>query len=469
VTEHKESGLIKALGRWDTLAVGFGAMIGFGWVVLVGGWLEDAGTLGAVLAFVAGGLVMTLVGLTYAELVSAMPKAGGEHNYALRALGSRPAFVTSWAIVLGYVSVVAFEAVALPQTLLYLAPDMLAGRLWSVAGYDVYATWALVGIAGAVVITAVNYVGIRPASVAQTIAVAFLIAVGLVLLMGTFVGGEARHFEPWFTGGLAGFVSVLVATPFLFVGFDVIPQSAEEINLPQRQVGKLLVLSVLMATAFYIVVVVSVSSALPHAELAAAELASAAGMAALWNSPAMGTLLVLGGIAGILTSWNGFLIGASRIIYAMAESGMLPRWFAYLHPRYRTPTHALLAIGGLSVLAPLFGRQMLVWLVDAGGVNIVIAFFLVAVSFLVLRRREPDMPRPFRLAAGPVVGWAAAVLSLALAVLYLPGMPAALVWPAEWLIVGLWWLVGLWFVLRLPRISPGPDVEERLIAAIESR
>ncbi len=130
-------------------------MIGFGWVTLVGGWLEEAGTLGAALAFVAGGVVMVLVGLTYAELVSAMPRAGGEHHYALRGLGARPAFAASWAIGLGYVSVVAFEAVALPQTVLYLAPDMLAGRLWSVAGYDVYATWALVGIVGAVVVTGV--------------------------------------------------------------------------------------------------------------------------------------------------------------------------------------------------------------------------------------------------------------------------------------------------------------------------
>jgi amino acid transporter len=456
--------LIRVLGRWDVLAVAFGAMIGFGWVVLVGGWLEEAGTLGTVLAFVAGGLVMTLVGLAYAELVSAMPRAGGEHHYALRALGSRPAFVTSWAIALGYVSVVAFEAVALPETVLYLAPDMQAGLLWSVAGYDVYATWALVGIAGAVLITAVNYIGIRPASFVQVVAVAFLIGVGLVLLTGMFVGGEAGNLEPWFTGGLAGFVGVLVATPFLFVGFDVVPQSAEEIDLPHRQVGKLLVVSVLMATAFYVVVVVSVSSALPRAALAESELAAADGMTALWNSPAMGTLLILGGIAGILTSWNGFLIGASRLIYAMAESGMLPRWFAYLHPRYRTPTHALLAIGALSVVAPLLGRQMLVWLVDAGGVNIVVAFFLVAVSFLVLRRREPDLPRPFRVPAGGAVGVAAAALSLLLAVLYLPGMPAALVWPAEWLIVGLWWLAGLYFVLRVPKVAPGADAERRLLA-----
>lgn len=461
-SEQTDPGFIRVLGRADTLAVGFGAMIGFGWVVLVGGWLEEAGTLGAVLAFLTGGLIMALVGLTYAELVAAMPKAGGEHHYVLRALGSRWAFVASWAITLGYVSVVAFEAVALPQTVLYLVPNLQAGLLWTVAGYDVYATWVLVGMVGAVLVTAVNYVGIRPASFLQVVAVAFLLGVGLVLLTGAVVGGDGANLEPWLNGGLAGFVGVLVATPFLFVGFDVIPQSAEEIKLPHRQIGALLVVSVLMATAFYLVVVLSVSSALSREELAGAELAAADGMAALWNSPAMGSLLVVGGIAGILTSWNAFLIGASRLLYAMAYSGMLPRWFAHLHPRYRTPDHALLFIGVLSALAPLFGEQMLVWLVDAGGMNIVVAFLLVAVAFLALRRREPEMDRPFRVASGSVVGALAAVASLGLATLYLPGMPAALIWPQEWLIVGAWWVAGLYFLVRLPRVAAGPLAEREL-------
>ncbi|WP_157095393.1 amino acid permease, partial [Hoyosella altamirensis] len=95
-------GLARVLGRWDVLAVAFGAMIGFGWIVLTSGFLEDAGTLGAALAFVIGGIIVSLVGLTYAELVSAMPEAGGEHNYVLRGLGSWPAFLTSWTLVLGY-------------------------------------------------------------------------------------------------------------------------------------------------------------------------------------------------------------------------------------------------------------------------------------------------------------------------------------------------------------------------------
>lgn len=455
----------RVLGRWDVLAVAFGSMIGFGWVVLAGGFLEDAGTGGAALAFVLGGVIMVLVGLTYAELVAAMPKAGGEHNYVLRGLGSRAAFVTSWSLVLGYVSVVAFEAVALPQTLLYLAPDMLAGRLWSVAGYEVYLSWVAVGIAGAVVITALNYVGVRPAAVFQGLAVLFLLAVGVLLLVGSAVGGSADDMRPLFSGGVGGIVAVLVAVPFLFVGFDVIPQSAEEIDLPFAMIGKLVVVSVVAAAAFYVVVMLTVGSSLPRGEIAASTLPAADGMAALWGSDTFGTVLVLGGVAGILTSWNGFLLGASRLLYAMAASGMVPHWFAKVHPRYRTPSNALLFIGGLSVLAPLFGEQMLVWLVDAGGFAIVVGFFMVSTTFVVLRRREPGMERPFRLRAGQPLGVLAALLSLGLGVLFLPGMPAALIWPAEWVILGLWWAAGLVLMRRLPRIGPGVGAEEELVAA----
>ena len=464
MTRQDDQTFVRVLGRADVLAVGFGAMIGFGWVVLAGEWVTGAGTAGAALAFVIGGAVMAVVGLVYAELVSAMPKAGGEHHYVLRGLGARWAFVTSWAMVLGYLSVVAFEAVALPETALYLFPDLQAGLLWTIAGYDVYATWVLVGVVGAVVVTWLNYVGIRPAAVAQTIAVAFLVGVALVMLTGTVVGGSAETAEPWFTGGMAGMVGVLVAVPFLFVGFDVIPQSSEEINLPQRHIGRLLVVSVLMAIAFYVVIVVGTGFALDDDALAGTQLAAADGMAALWGHPAFGTLLVLGGIAGILTSWNAFLIGASRLVYAMAASGMLPRWFAAVHPRYRTPSHAVLFIGGLSVLAPLFGDNMLTWLVNAGGITITMAYAIVAITFLVLRRREPGLARPFRVGAGPVVGTVAAVASLVLLSLYLPGMPAALGAP-EWIIVGGWWLAGLYFLTRFPEVGHGADAEQRLIRA----
>ncbi|WP_432479661.1 APC family permease [Nocardioides sp. GXQ0305] len=456
----------RVLRRGDVLAIAFGAMIGFGWIVLTGQFLSDAGTLGAALAFAIGGVVVGFIALTYAELVSAMPSAGGEHHYVLRAMGSRSAFVTSWALVLGYVSVVAFEAVALPQTMLYLFPDMLSVRLWTVAGYDVYLSWVAVGVLGSIVMTYLNYRGVRPAAAFQAIAVLFLAAVGIVLLTGSFVGGEASDMAPLFTGGAAGIIAVLVATPFLFVGFDVIPQSAEEIDVPFRQIGQLLLVSVGLAVLWYVLIMVTVGSALPASVLVESDLAAADGMTALWDSETMGTILVLGGIAGILTSWNGFLIGASRLVYAMAASGMLPPWFAKIHPRHRTPANAVLFIGGLATLAPLFGEQMLVWLVDAGGVSLIVAYIMVAVSFVVLRRREPQMDRPFRTPGGTATGVVAVVLAAGLGAMFLPGMPAALIWPYEWLILLGWAVAGAVLIGRIPRVGRGADAHDELVRRV---
>ena len=200
--DNQES-FVRVLGQRDVIALSFGAMIGFGWVVLVGTWLLDAGSLGSIIAFLIGGILVVFVGLTYSELVSAMPKAGGEHNYAWRALGATGGFVASWAIALGYVSVVAFEAVALPTAVNYLAP-LETGSLWTVAGYDVYASWVAIGVVGAAVITALNYIGIRPSAIFQVIAVLFLFGIALLFLLGTFVGGSAQNFTPLFAGGIAG-------------------------------------------------------------------------------------------------------------------------------------------------------------------------------------------------------------------------------------------------------------------------
>ena len=447
---------IRVLGQRDVIALAFGAMIGFGWVPLVGTWLTEAGSLGAILAFLVGGVVVVFVGLTYSELVSAMPKAGGEHNYAWRALGPLGAFVASWAIALGYVSVTAFEAVALPTTLEYLLPEgYRAGFLWTIAGYDVYVTWIAIGVVGAAAITMLNYIGIRPSAIFQFIAVLGLLGIGVLFITGTFIGGSGENFTPLFSGagffsgaGIAGLLTVVLMTPFLFVGFDVIPQSAEEINLPFRQIGILLVVSVVMAMTFYIVVIIGVGSGLSRSALGDTDLASAAGMRSLFSSETFGNILVIGGIAGILTSWNGFMIGGSRILYAMAESGMLPGFLARLHPRFNTPSNAILLVGGLSILAPFFGRSTLVWLVNAGGLGIVTAYLMVAISFLVLRRREPEMERPFRAGRGPAVGIVAVVLSAGIAIQYLPGMPSGLIGP-EWVIVGLWTLVGVLFAFRM--------------------
>jgi amino acid transporter len=261
--------------------------------------------------------------------------------------------------------------------------------------------------------------------------------------------------EPLFVNGAKGMLAVLIMTPFMFVGFDVIPQAAEEIDLPYKQIGRILVISVLMAVVWYILIVLAVALALSAEESAASALPTADAMSAVFGGGWAGKLLVLAGIGGIITSWNAFLVGGSRAVYAMAHAHMLPAFLGKMHPKYNTPVNAILMVGALSVIAPLFGRRTLVWLVDAGGLGIVIAYAMVAASFVVLRKREPEMDRPFKVANGMWVGYAALILAVGIALLYMPGSPAALVWPYEWAIAGGWALLGLGFYLWARTVHPG--------------
>ena len=473
--ETDEPRFKRSLGNVEILFIGFGAMIGFGWVTLTAGWLNDAGTLGAVTAFLIGGFIMALVGLVYSELVSAIPLAGGEHNYLLRGFNPHLAFIGSWGIVGGYITVVAFEAVAIPRTVAYVIPQVNAVPLWTVTGYEVHLGWAMIGVVTAVLLTALNIRGIKQASFFQTSIVIFLIGVALAMTALAVFEGETGNAEPLFAGGPAGVIAVLVMVPFLFVGFDVIPQSAEEVKIPARRVGRVVVISVLLATAFYVVIVLTTSGALPASQMSDFDLATADAMGALAGNEFWSNVVVAGGLGGLLTSWNAFLIGASRLLWAMANSGMLPAWFAKLHPTRRTPVNALLFIGGISILAPFFGEVMMEWLVDSGSPSIVITYFLVSIVFLVLRKREPQMERPMRVGGqssnglGIAVGVGTALTTLGMLVLYIPGMPAGLT-VQPYIMFGLWWLLGLMFLVRIPRgIAPGPDAEKELVHKLAIR
>lgn len=447
----------RVLKSRDVLTLAFGAMIGWSWVLMTGYWVSTAGTLGTAAAFLVGGVAIALIGLTYAELASAMPKAGGEHVYTLRALGPTASFICTWALLMAYVAVCLFESVALPTALEFLVPAIRFHELWKVQEASVDLGFVLVGVGGAIVMTWINLRGIRTAARVQSIVTLAILISGVLLISGAISFGSADNMVPLMTNGSTGLLAVLIMVPAMLVGFDVIPQSAEEIDLPPRRIGVLLVVSVLLAVAWYVAISLSVAAGLDATALADSEMATADAASALWGTSWAGSLLVVGGIGGILTSWNAFIIGGSRVMFALGESGMLPRVFARIHPRYHTPHVSVLCIGVLSCLSPLFGRTILVWLIDAGSFAVVVAYIFVPLSFLALRRREPDMPRPFRLPAGRFIGALAALLGCALLTLYLPWSPAALIWPQEWLLVLGWSLLGGVFYLYFRLSSARAD------------
>ena len=444
----------RVLSRKNVFAIAFGAMIGWGWVVMAGQWIRQAGTLGAITAFIAGGIMVIFVGLTYAELTAAIPQCGGEQVFSLRALGPDWSFLCTWAIILGYIGVVAFEACALPTVLEYIAPDFLRGYMYTVEGFDIYATWVAVGVISSLIITYVNYIGIKPAAFLQGILTAVIIAIGLVLIAGSSVSGNLSYTEPLFNDGFKGILSVAVMTPFMFVGFDVIPQAAEEIAIPFKDIGKLIILSIGSAVVWYAVIILSVSVMMTAPEIDSSVLVTADAIKkAYGGSELMAKLLIIGGMAGIVSSWNSFFMGGSRAIYALAKARCLPEFLSVLHPRYKTPTNAIILIGAISCIAPFFGRAMMVWLTNAGGTGAVTAYLMVSISFLVLRRKEPELRRPYFVKNHRFVGGMAVILSSIMLLLYMPGMPSGLMIP-EWTIIGIWSLLGVIFYVYAKRKFP---------------
>ena len=418
-------------------------MIGWSWVLFSGHWVLSAGSIGTLLAFAAGGVILVFIGLTYAELAAAMPKAGGEHVYTHAALGPVWSFICTWALLMAYATVCVFESVALPTAIEYLFPSIRLGTLWTVLDAPVSVGFVAIGIAAAVVMTWINVIGIRAAALVQGVITATVLGAGILLLLGAVNFGSLANTEPAIAIPATGILTVLIMVPAMMVGFDVLPQSAEEINLPPRRIGWLLVLSLLMAVLWYGGVSFAVSMALDPTALESSSMATAEAATSLWNGRWAGTILIIGGVGGILTSWNAFIIGGSRVMFALSESGFLPPAFSRLHPRYKTPYVGVLVLGLMASISPFFGRTILVWLVDTGSFAVVIAYIFVPIAFLVLRRKEPDLDRPFRVRCPSLVGIIAIVLGLVLLSFYFPWSPSSLIWPYEWGIALGWALLGL--------------------------
>lgn len=420
--EKKKSEFDKVFSAWDILVIAFGAMIGWGWVVSTGDWIGRGGVLGAVIGFAIGGIMVFFVGLTYAELTAAMPQCGGEHVFSYKAMGPVGSFICTWAIILGYVSVVCFEACALPTIITYIYPGFLKGYLYTVAGFDIYASW---------------------------LAVAMIVA--------SVVSGDASNLTPQLFAGdsasttMKAIMSVAVMTPFFFIGFDVIPQAAEEINVPLKKIGMIMILSIVLAVAFYALIILGVGYVMSPSDISSSQagsgLVTADAMAKAFHSSIMSKVLIVGGMCGIVTSWNSFLIGGSRAMYSMAESYMIPRTFRKLHKTHKTPVNALYLIGGLSILAPLFGRKMLVWIVDAGNFGCCLAYCMVSLSFIILKKKAPEMARPYKVKHYKIVGVLAVLMSGFMVAMYIISGSGSNLVPQEWAMSGGWSVLGIIFFI----------------------
>ena len=466
----------KVLGVKDILVIVLGAMIGWAWVVNTGDWVTIAGSLGTLIAFAIGGTMIIFVSFTYAELTAAMPQCGGEHVFSYRAMGPVGSFICTWAIILGYVAVAAFEAAALPSVITYLFPNFNQVYLYTIAGYDIYLTSILFGSAMAFVIMMINIAGVKMAAGFQTILTTIIAVVAIVLVIVCVHSGDPSNFtgQLFQTGNgtvVNSIFKVTCMTPFLFMGFDIIPQAAEEIKVPYKRIGRIMVMSITIGVAWYMMIVFAVCYMMSGDEISAematqTSLVTAKAMQLATNTDIMAYVVVFGGVCGIVTTWNSFLLGGSRALYSMGESLMLPERFGKLG-KHKTPVAATVLCGIACMVAPFFGRGVLIWLSDTASFGCVVAYFMVSISFVILRKKEPDMVRPYKVKHGMVKGVIAICFAGFMISLYvLPfEWTAHLVWQ-EWIVVGAWVALGVFFFFYSKK-RYGKDFAKNIIVEMD--
>ncbi|MBL8858379.1 MAG: APC family permease [Planctomycetes bacterium] len=449
--------LRRGIGRIGFFALAFGSMIGVGWVTAMGTWLNAAGPMGAVIGFAAGGLLMLAIGLCYAELCAMLPVAGGEVAYAYMAFGTGKSFLVGWFLAFGYLSVSAFEAISVGRVLSQLVPGLDVWPVYVIGGETVFGSHLLLAAVTTGAITWINYRGVSGAARLQTLLTVGFVTVTLVFIGAGLGGGASANTEPWFTGEgtpgiLAGIAAVFVTAPFWFVGFDTIPQGAEEAqqSVSPRALAMMILLSIIGATLFYCALIWSVARTGPWQTIAAADMPTAAAFRTSMGSPLLADLVLVAALLGLLTSWNGFFLAGSRVLFALGRGHIAPPVLGSTHARFGTPAAAVVVTGVLTAAGACLGRGAMVAFIDVGSFCIALAFLGVTFSLARLRRDRPNMVRPYRLPLGRIVPICAGLgAALILGVMIVPGSGAALVWPLEWglllavvVLGGVAWMMG---------------------------
>lgn len=444
------------IGRFQLFALGFGSIIGSAWVVILNRWLAEAGPMGAVLGFVAGGIAVVCIGACYAELTARVPKTGGDFTFALAAFGPRLAFFVGWFTALGWISVTVFEGLAVAWVLELLLPGLSDVVLYTVFDAPVTRNQLLVGTTGAVLMMIVNYLGGAASARFQGLLTYGFLAVALALLVAMAgTGDPALLFPafpampggaPWWHGSLAIFASCA----FLLNGFQTIAQAVEEraSAISLRTIAFTMIASIMAAALFYCFAVTAASMIKPWPELATADLAMVEAVRGLPMGDTLARILLVILLASLLKTWNGVYFAGTRTLYGLAAQGFLPRGMTALHPRFGSPYRIVLIIGAINMAGLALGRGAVGLLVDTSATSIVICFVLCCAAVFVLRRKQAEAPEFVVPGGRIVIGFAfLAALGMAVSALLTPLLRSA--FPVDYLILGGWAALGaLTLVLR---------------------
>lgn len=455
-------------------AIAFGCVIGWGSFINPGKkFLSNSGVAGTAIAMILGAFVMIILAFSYAYMVPKHPKAGGEFTFTKNCFGKTLAFICGWFLVVAYLTNVPMNSTAIGLIVDGLdgSADILKfGFHYSIAGFDIYMGEMILAAFILILFGYLNIIGVQKAAIVQTILSSLLITCVFTLFVSALVSSKAKgiNTEPiWgfdksnaITAGVttnislfahkgsSGVLSAILATfaiaPWAYVGFDAIPQAAEEFNFSFKKVSFIMIIAILFGCFVYVSNNTVAAAALENwpERVMAGEWVVLVAATELLGS--FGRVLVgLGVSCAVLSGIMGFYLASSRLMYSMSRDGYLPSWFGCVDKKYGTPKNALIFCVIVSLSGPILGREALGWFVDMSAIGASIGYFFTSAATLITIKRDKD-GRVF-LKTMAITGVVFSIVFMILQLVPIPGLKGVHFGKESYIMLIIWVAIGAVF------------------------
>ncbi|MEU3732306.1 amino acid permease [Streptomyces sp. NPDC033538] len=427
------TGLVRSLGLWQLTAIGVGGIIGAGIFTLAGTVASGTAGPAVLISFLIAGVASAAAALSYAEFAGLIPKAGSAYTYGYAVLGELVGWFIGWDLLLEYTAIVAVVAIGISGYFSFLVGEMGADLPNWMLGAPGTGDGHRVDLFAAVLCLLIAYLltlGIKNAARFEMVVVVLKVLVVLLVIGVGVFHIDTSNYNPFFPYGVGGAFTGAATVFFAVFGYDAMSTAAEESKDAQRHMPKAIIYSLIISMVLYVAACLVLTGMQDYKSID-----PESGFSTAFKSVGLGSLadvIAVGAIIGILTVMFTFMLGVTRVWFSMSRDGLLPRWFAKTHPTRHVPTRVTWIVGVAS--AAIAGFLPIGEAAELTNIGILLAFVVVCAAVIVLRYRQPDLPRTFRTPFMPVVPAVGIVFSLWLITF--------LQWQT-WARFAVWFAVGL--------------------------
>ncbi|ANP50960.1 APA family basic amino acid/polyamine antiporter [Streptomyces griseochromogenes] len=424
--------LDRSLGLWQLTAIGVGGIIGAGIFTLAGTVANGTAGPAVLVSFLIAGLASACAALSYAEFAGLIPKAGSAYTYGYAVLGEFAGWFIGWDLLLEYTAIVAVVAIGISGYFGFLVEEMGANLPAWMLGAPGTGHGHRVDLFAAVLCLLIAWLlnlGIRSAARFETFVVALkVLVVLLVIAVGVF-HIDTANYHPFFPFGISGAFTGAATVFFAVFGYDAMSTAAEESKDAQRHMPRAIIYSLAISMVLYVAACLVLTGMQNYKDIDPESGFSSAFKAVGLHG--LADVIAVGAIIGILTVMFTFMLGVTRVWFSMSRDGLLPRWFAKTHPTRHVPTRVTWIVGAASAL--IAGFLPIGEAAELTNIGILLAFVVVCAAVIVLRYRQPELPRTFRTPWMPFVP--------ALGVVFSIWLITFLQWQT-WVRFAVWFVVG---------------------------